>query len=456
MSKVSERKTMRRVVVASTVGSMLEFYDFIIYGTAAALVFPKVFFPALGGTASLFASFATLGVAFVARPVGGLVFGHYGDRIGRKRTLIITLSMMGTCTVLVGLLPTPATIGVAAPILLVLLRIVQGLAVGGEWAGAVLLATEYSSKARRGLAGSYPQMGGPLAFSLASATFLITSLAMGDSDGAFLDYGWRIPFVFSILLIGVGFYARFKLDETPVFKAAAEQHALGQHAGSEQAAGRQMPFVSMFREQWREVIIGALALVGTFCGFYLATAYLTSYATGDAGPGLSRPAVLGMGVVAGLVYAATTLAGGALSDRIGRKRTILGGTVALAFLGLVLFPIIDLGSMWAFGLGLALTTAVLGFTWGPAGPLLSELFDTRHRYTGAGASYNLAAIVGGALTPIFATALLSNWGSGSIGLLLSTFSVVSIGGVLALPETRDRTLSEATAGTPTADEVHSV
>lgn len=426
---------MRRVVVASTAGSMLEFYDFIIYGTAAALVFPQVFFPALGETAGMIASFATLGVAFVARPLGGIVFGHYGDRIGRKRTLMITLMMMGICTVLIGLLPTPATIGIAAPILLVVLRIVQGVAVGGEWAGAVLLSTEYAPKERRGLAGAYPQMGGPLAFSLASATFLITALVVGETDDVFLQYGWRVPFLLSIVLIGIGLYARFKIDETPVFQAANEQKR-------DQPQG--LPFVSVIREQGREVLIGALALVGTFCGFYLGTAYLTSYATGAAGPGLSRPAVLGMGVVAGLIYAATTLVGGIVSDRIGRKRTILTGTLALAAVGLILFPLINIGTMWSFGAGLVLVTAVLGFTWGPAGPLLSELFDTGHRYTGAGASYNLAAILGGAFTPILATTLLDSWGSWSIGLMLSAFSLVSVIGILQLPETRNRVLAEST------------
>lgn len=433
----ASRSPMRRVIIASTAGSTLEFYDFIIYGTAAALVFPTVFFPALGGTAGLFASFATLGVAFIARPLGGLIFGHYGDRIGRKKTLLITLSMMGLCTLLIGLLPTPETIGVAAPVLLVLLRVVQGIAVGGEWAGAVLLATEYSSTRKRGIAGSFPQMGGPLAFSLASGTFLVTSLVMGDSNDAFLSYGWRIPFILSIVLVALGIYMRFRLEETPVFAQATQDDATNNVESS-------LPFSTVFREQWREVIIGAFALIGTFCGFYLATAFLTSYATGPDGPGLSRPSVLAMGVIAGLIYAATTLIGGLLSDKIGRKNTILGGTIGLAFLGLGLFQLIDIGTTWSFGLALGLITAVLGFTWGPAGSLLAELFHTKHRYTGAGASYNLAAILGGATTPLIATSLISNYASWTVGILLTAFAVVSLIGIVRLPETRDRELSDTT------------
>ena len=211
---------LRRVAVASCAGTTIEFYDFFIYGTAAALVFPKVFFPALGATAGTVASFATFAVAFFARPVGAILFGHYGDRIGRKRTLISTLLLMGIATVLIGLLPGAATIGVAAPIILVLLRFAQGFAVGGEWAGATLLTAEYAPKGKRGLYGVFPQLGPAIAFALSSGTFLITGLVMGDTDEAFLNYGWRIPFLLSILLVGVGLYVRLSIEETPAFRAA--------------------------------------------------------------------------------------------------------------------------------------------------------------------------------------------------------------------------------------------
>ena len=427
-----DRATRRRVALASCIGTAIEFYDFLIYGTAAALVFPKLFFPALGSTAGLVASFASFGVAFLARPLGGIVFGHFGDRIGRKRTLTITLLMMGLSTLFVGLLPTAATIGVAAPILLVLLRVVQGFAVGGEWAGAVLLATEYSPRAQRGAYAIYPQLGPPIAFTLTSATFLLTSLTLGDTDARFLSFGWRVPFLLSLVLVVVGLYMRLRIEETPVFKAASR---------IEPVRDRSLPFVSVLREQAREVVVGTLALTAFFTLFYIATAFLTSYGTNtQSGPGLSRVAVLAMGVVSGLFFAAAIVAGGLASDRYGRKRVVLVGNVALVAVGLALFPIIDIGTTAAFGVGLSLAVVVLGIIWGAVGPLLSEMFAVRHRYTGASACYNLSAILGGAMAPIVAAWLLAAYGSTALGYMIALPGVVSVLSTLLLPETRGRDL----------------
>jgi MFS family permease len=269
---------IRRVAIASCVGTTIEFYDFFIYGTAAALVFPTVFFPALGPAAGTVASFATFAVAFFARPVGAVIFGHYGDRIGRKRTLISTLLLMGIATVLIGLLPGADTIGVAAPIILVTLRFAQGFAVGGEWAGATLLTAEYAPAGKRGRYGMYPQLGPAIAFGLSSGTFLITGLAMGDSDGAFLAYGWRIPFLLSILLVGVGLYMRLQIEETPAFKAT--------QASAPTDAPRRLPFLEVLRSQPLQVLLAGGALTMQFAFFYMGTAYLTSYATNPAGAGL--------------------------------------------------------------------------------------------------------------------------------------------------------------------------
>src|SRR5262245_7168787 len=258
---------MRRIAVASCVGTTIEFYDFFIYGTAAALVFPKVFFPALGPAAAAVASFATFAVAFVARPVGAVVVGHFGDRIGRKRTLISTLLLMGVATTLIGLLPSSSAIGVTAPVVLVVLRFAQGFAVGGEWAGASLLTAEYAPPGERGKYATYPQIGAFLAFGMASATFLVTGLVMGDTDAAFIDFGWRIPFVLSALLVVVGLWVRLRIEETPIFRQAQ------QHAG----APTRPPFREVVVRQPREVLLGAGSLTIVFSFFNIGTTYLTSY-----------------------------------------------------------------------------------------------------------------------------------------------------------------------------------
>ena len=307
--------SLRRVAFASCAGTTIEWYDFYIYGTAAALVFPKVFFPALGPAAGTVASFGTFAVAFFARPVGAVLFGHYGDRIGRKRTLIATLLLMGIATVLIGLVPGTATIGAAAPVLLVLLRFVQGFAVGGEWAGATLLAAEYAPKEKRGLYGVFPQLGAPIAFALSTATFLATGLILGDSDEAFLDYGWRIPFLASALLIGVGLYVRTSIAETPAFRAMEARGPVDRPA--------RLPFVEVLRSQPREVLLASGSLVSLFAFFYTGTSYLTNYGTSPDGAGLSRPVILGINIGTAVVFGLATAVAGALSDRLGRRTVIL-------------------------------------------------------------------------------------------------------------------------------------
>ena len=429
---VNEPKVpMRRIAIASCVGTTIEFYDFFIYGTAAALVFPKVFFPALGPAAATVASFATFAVAFVARPVGAVVFGHFGDRIGRKRTLISTLLLMGIATTLIGLLPGAATIGVAAPIVLVVLRFAQGFAVGGEWAGASLLTAEYAPPGERGRYATYPQLGAFLAFGLSSITFLVTGLLMGDADAAFLDYGWRIPFVLSSLLIVIGLYVRLKIEETPVFR-------------QEQAATRERtrpPFREAIVRQPREVLLAAGSITIVFSFFNMGTTYLTSYGINPDGAGQSRPTVLVAGIIAAVVAGAVTIATGRLSDRLGRRRLIMAaGAVGIVW-GLLLFPLIDTGATVAFVLGLVVTLSIVGVCYAPTGAFLPELFETRYRYTGAGLAYNLAGIVGGAIPPLLAPALTSSYGSIAIGVLLSVSAVLSYFCTRALAETKDRALS---------------
>ena len=450
MSTERAAAPMRRIAIASCVGTTIEFYDFFIYGTAAALVFPKVFFPALGPAAAAVASFATFAVAFVARPVGAVVFGHFGDRIGRKRTLISTLLLMGVATTLIGLLPGAGTIGVAAPIILVLLRIAQGFAVGGEWAGASLLTAEYAPPGERGRYATFPQLGAFLAFGLSSATFLVTGLAMGDTDAAFLDYGWRIPFVLSSLLVIIGLYVRLRIDETPVFRQAQREHVRSASSAQQAAAATarvrtRPPFGEVLVRQPKEVLLAAGSITIVFSFFTTGTTYLTSY---GVGLGHSRPTVLVAGIIAAVVAGVVTIATGRMSDRLGRRRLIMAACVVGIVWGLLLFPLLDTGSTLAFGFGLVVTLSVVGVSYGPAGAFLPELFETRYRYTGAGLGYNLAGILGGAIPPLLAPALTASYGSIAIGVLLTVSAVLSYFCTRALVETKARALTAKAEDAP--------
>ncbi|WP_400160126.1 MFS transporter [Arthrobacter sp. BPSS-3] len=427
------RKTLRRVAFASFAGTTIEFYDFFIYGTAAALVFPVVFFPALGAAAGTVASFGTFAVAFFARPLGAIVFGHFGDRIGRKKTLITTLLMMGTATVLIGFIPDASTIGVAAPILLVVLRFVQGLAVGGEWAGATLLVAEYAPQGKRGLFGSFPQIGPSVAFFLASGTFLLTNLTLGDKSEAFISIGWRVPFVLSAVLVLVGLWVRLSIEETPVFKNAARASA----------TTTRLPVLESLRRQPREILLAGGALTLLFAFFYMGTAYLTSFATSPTGMKLGRVEVLSAGMVASVFVAAATLASGILSDRFGRKKVIAASCLLAVPWSLVLFPILSANTVLAFGVGLTVTLVIFAVAYGPAGALLPELFETRYRYTGAGMGYNLAGVVGGGIVPLVAAQLAGTSGAWSVGVLLAGIGVFSVLCSLALPNRENRGLEGA-------------
>jgi MFS family permease len=423
---------MRRVAVASCVGTTIEFYDFYIYGTAAALVFPKVFFPALGSTAATVASFATFAVAFIARPLGAVSFGHYGDLIGRKRTLISTLLLMGIGTVLIGLLPGAATIGVAAPLLLVMLRFAQGFAVGGEWAGAMLLTTEYAPPQQRGRFAMFPQLGAPIALALSSATYLITDLTLGNSDRSFLDYGWRVPFLVSIVLLGAGLYVRLKIEETPVFRQAQRRPQTPQ-----------TPLREALTQAPREILLAGGSVTVMFALFYTGTTYLTSYGTSPTGAALSRALVLSLGIVAAAALAMSIILSAIASDRFGRRILIMLSCGAAAVWSLLLFPLLDTHSPVAFAVGMIVTLGLMGLSYGPAGAFLSETFPTRYRYTGTGVSFNLAGIVGGAMPPLVAAPLVAAFGSFTIGLLLCALSLFSLLCTKALAETKDRDMLEA-------------
>ncbi|SAK99106.1 general substrate transporter [Caballeronia temeraria] len=420
------RSKMRRVASASFVGSLVEFYDFNIYGYASALFFGKIFFPALGPAAGTVAAFATLGVAFVARPVGSILFGHFGDRLGRKRTLVTTLLIMGVSTCLVGLMPTVEQIGVAAPILLVVLRILQGLAAGGEWAGAALFAVENAPAPKRGFWAMFASLGGGAALTLAPATFLVTGFAMSDAD--FAAYGWRIPFITSLVLIAVGLYIRLRMEESAIFTKERD------HGGVPR-----VPLLEAFRRQRREVLLAGGAMIIPPSFGYLGASYMSNY--GATALGLGRTEVLALGVIGGLALTFGIWISGFYSDRFGRRTIILAAAIVAVPWALVLFPLMKLGSSGMFGACMCITMFISGCGLGPMSAFMSELFHTRYRYTAAGFSYNIAQIIGGAGTPLLAAWMTPRFGGLTFGVYLAVLSVISLVCVLKLSETKDYDLS---------------
>jgi metabolite-proton symporter len=416
---VPTRTSGLRVALASFIGTTVEYYDFLIYGTAAALVFPKLFFPDASPAMGLLLSFATFGVGFFARPLGGMVFGHFGDRIGRKRMLVYSLLLMGLSTVLMGLLPTYAQIGWAAPILLTLLRLVQGFAVGGEWGGATLMAVEHAPSGRKGLYGAFPQMGAPAGTATATLAFYAVSLL---PDDRFLSWGWRIPFLASALLIVIGLVIRLSIAESPDFTAVRER-----------AAVARMPIVAAFRRHWREILLVAGAYLSQGVFAYICVAYLVSYGTTVAG--ISRAQALFGVFVAALVAVVLYPLFGALSDRVGRKPVFLAGVVAMGVAVVPVFALIDTGDPGLFLLALVL---VFGIAMAPAagvtGSLFSLVFDADVRYSGVSVGYTLSQVVGSAFAPTIATALYAATGtSDSIAAYLIGVSAISAIAVSLLP-----------------------
>ncbi|AKS33825.1 MFS transporter [Mycolicibacterium goodii] len=441
----ADRARLRKVGAASLVGTTIEYYDFFVYGTAAALVFPTVFFPSSSPAVGTIASFATFGVGFFARPVGSVLFGHFGDKIGRKRTLVWTLLIMGISTVGIGFLPghdsgtfgmVEGGIGIWAPILLVVARFMQGFAMGGEWAGATLLTAEYAPKNQRGRMAVYPQIGPPLGFFLASATFFLASITVGADSETFINYGWRFPFIASLLLVIIGLWIRLTVEETPVFKAQLVNL-------KRQAAPVKLPFGDAIRLQWKQIVLSGVAMSTLFAMFYIGSTFLTSYGTGKLE--FTRTMILGFGMIAALILAAVTAVAAILSDRIGRKRVIAAAYIGAAIWSLLLFPLLDTGSPIAFLIGVTVTLALYGMSNGPAGALLPEMFQSRFRYTGAGLSYNLGGILGGAVPPILAAQIIAHYPSIWVGVLLAGLSILSLVCVLTLPETKDNNLEDAPA-----------
>ncbi|MBB6173310.1 metabolite-proton symporter [Nocardiopsis mwathae] len=418
-----------RVIVASLAGTSIEFYDFYIYATAAVLVFPYLFFPTGDPAAATLQSFATFGIAFIARPVGSALFGHFGDRVGRKATLVASLLTMGVSTVLIGLLPTYAQVGVVAPLLLALCRFGQGLGLGGEWGGAALLATENAPPRKRALYGTAPQLGAPIGFFMANGVFLI--LAQSMSEEAFMSWGWRVPFVLSAVLIMIGLWVRMTLHESPSF---ARVVAEGTRA--------RRPVVQVFRTSTGGVVLGTLIMVATYVFFYLMTVFSMSYGTSPDGLGLDRTDFLVMLLVGVVFFGLFTPVAGLVADRFGRRPTLIAVTVAILLFGFALEPMLASGSTAVVQVFLILGLSLMGLTFGPMGALLPELFPTNVRYSGASIAYNLAGLLGASLAPYAATKLAADVGLWAVGGYLSAAALITLAALILARETRDDSLEE--------------
>ncbi|WP_454129810.1 MFS transporter [Microbacterium aurum] len=433
-----------RVITASLIGTTIEFYDFYVYATAAVLVFPVLFFPTGNDTTSLLSSFAVFGAAMVARPIGAVIFGHFGDRFGRKATLVGSLLTMGVATFLIGCLPTFHDIGWWAALLLLILRLFQGFALGGEWSGAALVATENAPKGKRAWYGTFPQLGAPIGFIIANTVFLVIYFALPHPDGAglqseaFLAWGWRVPFLFSAVMVVVGLWVRLKLVESETFSAAEKKGAL-----------RRFPLGEVIRSNWKNLILGTFIMLATYVLFYLMTSFTLAYGTKAAdapvpGLGFGYTDFVIMQIVGVVFFGIFTLLSGPVADSVGRRKLLIWITVGIGVFGL-LFNVFLLPQADPKFTG-ALTQAFLvfgfmlmGATFGPMGALLPELFPTNVRYTGSAVSYNVSSILGAALAPIVATALWAAAGGSPwlVGGYLTGSAVLTLIALWLSKETKD-------------------
>ena len=399
----ASEKSMRKVALTSLGGTSIEWYDFFIYGTAAVLIFPTLFFPPdIPAYVGLIASFGTFAVGFIARPVGGMLFGHFGDRMGRKAALVTALVMMGVATTLIGLLPGYETIGPFAPLLLILLRFVQGLAVGGQWGGAMLLVTESAPAEKRGFYGAFAQAGAPLGVILANVAFLIVTASV--STEALLDWGWRIPFLASIILIGLSMYVQLTLEDTPAFKELIE-------TSEPREAKPRSPVIQAIKSYPKEITLAAGAFLGVQVTFYILIVFVISYGTDPEGLALSRSDMLFAVLVSTMAQVPALFFFASWSDRHGRRGIYKMGAIVTGLWAFVMFPLIDTGSLPLIILALAGGQIAIAMMYGPQAALLTELFSTEVRYSGASLGYQLGAIVGGGFAPIIATTLLVAFGS---------------------------------------------
>ncbi len=401
----------RRVLFASLIGTTIEFFDFYIYGTAAVLVFPALFFPSDNPATATLQSLATFALAFLARPIGSAVFGHFGDRIGRKATLVAALLTMGLSTVAIGLLPTYASIGLLAPALLALCRFGQGIGLGGEWGGAVLLATENAPPGKRSWYGMFPQLGAPIGFILSTGVFIVLSAVLSDQQ--FFAWGWRIPFLASSLLVFVGLYVRLQITETPAFQEAIEKNERVK-----------APLLTVLRDHTRILILATIAAVTTFVTFYLMTVFTLSWGTSQLG--YARQDFLILQIVGVLFFAGAIPLSAVIADRVGLIRMLIAATIAIMVFGLVFGPLFVAGSTTLVLVLHCLGLACMGLTYGPLGTALADQFPTAVRYTGTSLAFNLAGILGGSFAPYIATWLAVNHGIAAVGYYLAAAGALTL------------------------------
>lgn len=409
--------SLQHVLFGSLIGTTIEFFDFYIYANAAVLVFPQLFFPGTDKTTSVLQSLATFSIAFFARPIGSAVFGHYGDKIGRKTTLVVALLTMGFSTVCIGFLPSYASVGIIAPILLMMCRFGQGVGLGGEWGGAVLLAIENAPAHKRAWFGMFPQLGAPIGLLLSGGTFLILTNSLNPED--FMEYGWRIPFIASSLLVLVGFYIRLKITETTAFENAKQEQK-----------EVKIPFVTLLKSYRKELLFGTFAAVTTFVVFYLMTVFMLNWNTKELK--FSNKEALLMQLFSVLFFAAFIPISAVIADKIGRRKMLIYASLAIAIFGLFFSAFLNSGSTILVTFFLCLGMALMGFTYGPIGTFLSELFPTTVRYSGASLTFNLAGIIGAAFAPMIAIWIAANYGLTFVGYYLSAAALISVISLLVI------------------------
>lgn len=442
MAERSETSTARtpivKVVAASMAGTTVEWYDYFLYGVAAAVAFPHVFFPSEDPTVGTLLSLGTFAVGFIARPIGGLVFGHYGDKIGRKKLLVISLLMMGGATFLIGLLPSYATIGIAAPILLVALRLVQGFALGGEWGGAVLIVSEHGDPARRGYWASWPQAGAPAGQLLANG--LLALLALFQPEDDFLAWGWRIPFLLSAILVGIGMYIRLAVEESPVFKEAQREAELKAATGERE----DIPVIEVFRRYPREVFTAMGARFAENVSYYIFTIVVLTYLSSVQD--MPRSFGLNAVLIGAAVHLVTIPIWGALSDRFGRRPIYLLGAVGVGVWSFAFFFLVDTRNFGLTVLAVVVGLLFHGAMYGPQAAFLSELFGTKVRYSGTSIGYQLASILAGGLAPIIAVWLYTSYSATAVAIYVALSALVTVVAVATYRETNKRDLATIDGG----------
>ena len=432
---VDTRREQRRVLAGTVVGTSIEWYDFFIYAQAAGVVLGPLFFAPAGETFGQIVAWASLGISFLFRPLGAIVAGHLGDRLGRKQMLVLTLILMGVATALIGVLPTYAQIGIFAPILLVLLRVLQGFSAGGEWGGAALMSVEHAPKGKRGFFGAYPQIGVPIGMMLATATLWILTTSLTEEQ--FLSWGWRVPFLFSIALIFVGYIIRRAVEESPIFAELQERKA-----------SSSAPLKTLFQRNTKEVVLSALIFIANNAAGYLLIAFFSSYATRPVeagGLGLERPPVLLATTLSAIGWLAFTLWGGMISDRIGRVRTFQIGYVLLGLWAIPMWFLIDTGNIYLYFVALLVMTVGLGLSYGPQAALYAEMFPADIRYSGVSIGYAIGAILGGAFAPMIAELVFGKTGQiWTVGLYIVVVCIISLVAVSLVKTKNDVPLNTTT------------